>query len=109
MCTQNVMAESLANMHMTYYTPESCAGTITATGATVREGIAAVTAEHLGDCALIYTEDGELIGLYECLDKIGTGRSTVIDVWMPSNEAGQELVSKYGTKVKVLFVETPKG
>lgn len=107
---QQVRADDeVKNMLITYYTPTSCPGTICYTGAAVRKGIAAVTEEHIGDAALIYTRDGEFIGYWECLDKIGTGKSTVIDIWVPDDETGKEIVRLTEGKVRVQFVDNPKG
>lgn len=91
-------------MYLTCYCPESCPGTITYSGVHVREGIAAVTEEHIGDIAIIFTTDGEFIGRFECLDKIGTGKKTVIDVWKPNLQSAKELMAKTNGKVEVTFI-----
>lgn len=109
MTTQVTASTDLPVIHMTFYSPESCPGTITATGATVRKGIAAVTKEHIGDCAALYTLEGEFIGYFECLDKIGTGASKVIDVWMPSDAEGYDMIAQYGDKVRVNWIKEVKG
>lgn len=96
-------------MHLTCYCPESCPGTTTYTGAHVREGIAAVTEEHIGDCALVWDMDGEFIGFFECLDKIGTGKKTVIDVWKPDLDSAKDLMQRTGGRVMVEFVKRPGG
>lgn len=106
---QQIRAEELKNMCITYYSPQSCPGDICYTGCKVRKGIAAVTEEHIGDAALVYTRDGEFIGYFECLDKIGTGKSTVIDVWMPDDEQGIEIMKLTEGKVTVQFVKGPRG
>lgn len=92
------------NMYLTCYCPESCPGTITYSGVHVREGIAAVTEDHIGDIAIVYTTDGEFIGRFECLDKIGTGKKTVIDVWKPNLQSAKELMAKTKGKVEVTFI-----
>lgn len=96
-------------MHLTCYCPESCPGTTTYTGAHVREGIAAVTEEHIGDCALVWDMDGEFIGFYECLDKIGTGKSTVIDIWEPDLDTAKAMMKRTGGRVMVEFIKQPGG
>lgn len=91
-------------MHLTCYCPESCPGTTTYTGAHVREGIAAVSTEHIGDGALIWTVDGEYLGYWECLDKIGTGKRTVIDVWEPDLDTAKAMMEKTGGRVMVSWI-----
>lgn len=95
-------------MHLTCYCPESCPGTITYTGAHVREGIAAVTTEHIGDKALIWTVSGDYLGCWECLDRIGTGNRSVIDVWKPDIESAREMMRLTGGRVMVSFVREPE-
>lgn len=92
-------------MHLTCYCPESCPGTTTYTGAHVREGIAAVSTEHIGDGALIWTVDGEYLGYWECLDKIGTGKSTVIDIWEPDLDTAKAMMEKTGGRVMVSWIK----
>ena len=99
--TINVYAQP---MYVTCYCPESCPGTIAYSGVHVREGIAAVTEEHIGDIAIVYTTDGEFIGRFECLDKIGTGKKTVIDIWKPNLKSAKELMKKTEGKVEVTFI-----
>ena len=90
-------------MYVTCYCPESCPGTITYTGEHVREGIAAVSSEKIGMIADVYTVDGEYIGTYECLDKLGTGKTTVIDIWKPDLDSAKALMAKTKGKVVVYF------
>lgn len=63
-----VSKEPIKQMHTTAY----CQGTITATGTTPREGIAATDKAHLGCIAVIYEnnngEPGELITILTCED-----------------------------------------
>lgn len=106
---QQAKAEELKDMYITCYCPESCPGEITYTGAHVREGIAAVTEEHIGDAAVIYTLDGECLGIWECLDKIGTGKSNVIDIWVPSMDKVKGYMEQTQGKVKVTFIDRPRG
>lgn len=95
--------EYAQNMHVTCYCPESCKGRITYTGVEVREGIAAVTEDKIGMIADVYTRNGEYIGTYECLDKIGTGKKTVIDIWKPDLDSAKALMAKTEGKVIVYF------
>lgn len=92
-------------MCITGYCPESCAGTITASGDEVREGIAAVTDKHYGKTAIVWTRDMKYIGTYECLDKIGTGEDLVIDIWKPSLSDVKELMEETDGKCIVQFVD----
>lgn len=98
-------------MKFTCYCPESCSGTTTASGQKVRVGIAAASSAHFGDCALIYTLDGDFIGFYECLDKGGKGIESgkVIDVWQPNLKQARELMALTGGEVMIEWVENPKG
>lgn len=93
-------------MILTCYCPESCAGTITATGKKVRKGICAVDKKHLGATALIWTADGEFIGFFECEDTGGKAiqSGNYIDVWMPSLDEATEFITEYGSNVIVQFV-----
>ena len=89
-----------------------CSGTITADGSKVREGIAAVAPEHIGETVLIYTLERELLLIAECKD---TGGATiksgkVIDVYFDSKEAGQKFIDKTyenggGGNVLIQFVQ----
>lgn len=116
---QNVQAEELQKMKLTCYCPESCPGEITASGARVREGIVASNREHLGDCAMIYLEDGTFLGYYECLDT-GKGKiqpngkgaiemGYVLDMWRPDLDSCTEMMKLTGGNILVKFIENPKG
>lgn len=75
---------------------------ITASGQEVREGICAGKDEWLGKTIVVYQrlpgdKLGELIGIYESLDKGGTKaikNGWVIDIWTPDAEACQELMDR---------------
>lgn len=108
-------AEELKPMKLTVYTPQSCPGEITASGAKVREGIVAASRDHLGDACLVYTRDGEFIGFYECLDT-GKGKiqpdgrgaiecGYVLDMWFPSMDAASEILKKTNGNILVQFIE----
>lgn len=93
-------------MYLTCYCPESCPGTITASGQTVREGIAAVgNSETFRKVATIWTQEGELLGFWECLDRIGKPTDSVIDIWMPDIEQSKEMMELTGGRVIVEFTE----
>ena len=99
-------------MQFTCYCPESCAGTITASGARVREGILASNREHLGDGAMLYLKDGTFLGFYECLDT-GSGKGlvngTAVDVWAPNLTKAKELMKLTEGRVMVIWIKNPKG
>lgn len=74
-------AAGFQRMHTTAYILE---GT-TADGGHTRPYICASSIDHIGDLAIVYTIDGDYLGMYECTD---TGREgggvragTVLDVW----------------------------
>lgn len=101
-------AEEMQEVRMTCYCPESCPGTITASGATVREGILACSREHLGQVAMLYTLEGDLIGIYECLDTGGSKglkAGTQVDVWKPSLTEARKFIRTHGERVLVKWVD----
>ena len=75
---------------------------IAASGQEVREGICAGKEEWFGKTIIVYQrlpgdKVGELIGIYESLDKGGTEaikNGWVIDIWQPDLEACQELMDR---------------
>ena len=75
---------------------------VTANGTDVREGICAGRDEWFGKTIIVYQrlpgdKVGELIGIYESLDKGGTEaikNGWVIDIWQPDLEACQELMDR---------------
>ena len=83
------------------------------TGCQTRRGIAAASEELIGYTAVVWTVDGEFVGYYEILDKIGTqwGRSGtleephVIDVWCEDLEEAKDLMKLTGGKCKVMLVK----
>ena len=86
-------AKAEERYHLTCYCPESCPGTITYTGTTVREGVAAVHPDHIGDVAVVYTTSGNFIGRFICADRLGTGRRGVIDIWKPDLASAKDLMA----------------
>lgn len=106
-------AAELEKMKITCYCPESCSGTITASGTEVREGIAA-TAEHFGDCAMIYyqsqySDELVFLGYFECLDKLGTGSPYVVDIWMPNMARAKHIMMVTKGTIYVKWIEKPQG
>lgn len=83
-------------------------GQCTADGTIPYEGVIASNREHLGDIALLYTMDGEYIGMYECRD-IGGGRmlrnGTAIDVYRDNMDRVREWIHTYGDYVQVIWIE----
>ena len=72
-------AAGFEQMHTTAYVIHGK----TATGIETRPGICACN-PHVGEIAIIYTLDGDYLGMYECVDKGATQgliNGTVIDVW----------------------------
>ena len=117
-CTCKVQAREIAGipedavkMKFTCYCPESCPGKTTASGEPVREGIIAASKDHLGDCALLYLEDGTFLGFYECLDTGGKGVASgkVVDVWTPHLTKAKMLMRVTKGVIYVQWVKRPKG
>lgn len=108
----NGIPEDAVKMKFTCYCPESCPGTVTASGESVREGIIAASKDHLGDGAMIYLEDGTFLGFFECLDtggNPGIKNGTVIDVWAPHMAKAKQLMRVTGGKCYVRWIKHPKG
>ena len=101
-----VDTSQMVTMHTTAY----CLHGVTASGGTTRPHIAACN-PHLGECAYIYTMDGEFLDLVEITDtgsSNGLQAGNVIDVWFDTYEecvAWMVKVDEYGGKCKVLFVK----
>lgn len=95
----------METMRCTCYLPT---GHCTADGTEPYEGIIASNRDHLGDMALLYTMDGEYIGMYECRD-IGGGRmlrnGTAIDVYRDNMDRAWEWIHTYGDYVQVIWIE----
>lgn len=90
-------------MHTTAYVIH---GT-TATGTETRPGICACN-PHLGEIAIIYTTDGQYLGMYECLDTGGTEglqQGTVIDVWRANMTQATNYMKLTGGTVYVKWIE----
>ena len=102
------VARAQERYHLTCYCPESCPGTITYTGTTVREGVAAVHPDHIGDVAVVYTTSGNYIGRFICEDKLGTGRRGVIDIWKPDLASAKDLMALTEGRCLVKFFSQEK-
>lgn len=84
-------------------------GNKTADGTVPYEGIIASNSDHLGDCALLYTLDGEYIGLFECRDTGGNAKlrnGTAIDVFRDNLDRVYEWVGNYGDYVMIIWIES---
>lgn len=84
-----------------------CCGTHTATGVPVHYGCMAVSKEHLGDCAFLYTVDGEYIDLFEGNDQGGTDairNGYVVDVYFPTYEECKEFMAKTGGVAYIKYI-----
>lgn len=102
----NGIPENAVKMKFTCYCPESCKGTITASGEPVREGVIAASKEHMGQRAEIYLKDGRLLGLYQCLDtggNPGIQNGHVIDVWAPHLSKAKTLMRVTGGECYVVW------
>lgn len=104
--------EDAQRIKFTCYCPESCPGTVTASGVKVREGIIAASEAHMGDGAMIYLMDGTFLGYYECLDTGGSAgikSGRVIDVWAPNLKKAKHYMELTQGEVMVRWIEDPKG
>lgn len=84
-----------------------CLRGITATGGTTHQGIAACNT-HLGEIALIYSTEGQYLGMYEITDTGGTEglqKGTVIDVWKCNYTQCHSWMKLTGGKVYVKWVK----
>lgn len=102
----NGIPENAVKMKFTCYCPESCKGTITASGEPVREGVIAASKEHMGQRAEVYLKDGRLLGLYQCLDtggNPGIQNGHVIDVWAPHLSKAKTLMRVTGGECYVVW------
>lgn len=84
-----------------------CCGEVTATGRNVRYGYVAYKPEYYHKTCILYTQDMDYIGIFECED---TGGDLVksgqrIDVYCPSLEACNEWIEQYGDYCYVQWVD----
>lgn len=95
----------MTRVRCTCYLPT---GNRTADGTIPYEGIIASNRDHLGDVALVWTEEGEWIGYFECRDIGGNSRlknGTAIDVYRDNMDRAKEWVATYGDYVRIIWVE----
>ena len=83
-------------------------GAKTATGKTARYGIIAYKPEYYGTTCILYTQDMEYIGVFECEDtggkRVRTGQ--VLDVYTGTTlESCYDWVEEYGTYCYMQWVE----
>lgn len=82
---------------------------ITANGGTTHSGICASSLDHIGDIAVIYTLDGQFLGMYECTDTGAEGggvrAGTVLDVWRKNMTQATNYMRITGGKVYVKWIE----
>jgi len=89
-----------------YYAKE---GAKTATGKTARYGMVAYDPAYFGKTCILYTEDMQYIGIFECEDtgghRVKTGK--VLDVYTGTTlESCYEWVEQNGTHCYVQWVES---
>ena len=93
----------------TLYATAYCMGEVTANGSKVHVGGCACN-PHLGEVAIVYTLDGEYLGLYEVNDVGGTDglkNGDVIDFYRPNLTMCRSLMKIIGPsqKVYVRFID----
>ena len=102
----------LVEMDFTCYCPESCPGTITASGKPVAVGILACN-PRFGQTAVVYTTDmSECLGVFEAADKGGSKglrNGTQIDCWVPDLKTARAWMKKTGGKVLVQWIDSAEG
>lgn len=98
-------ASEPVRMRVTCYT---WTGNRTASGCYPYEGICAGRREDIGKIALVYTEDEELIGIFEIKDCGGAKslkNGTSIDIYRDTLDRCHEWVHEYGDYLYVRIVE----
>lgn len=83
-------------------------GNKTADGTVPYEGIIASNREHIGDIALLYTEDMVYIGLYEVRDLGGhkdIKNGSRIDMFCENEESMKQFISSYGDYVLIKWIK----
>lgn len=71
-------------------------------------GVCASNVDHLGDVAILYSEEGEWIGFFECRDIGGNSRlknGTGIDIFQYTMDDAWDWVGTWGDYVYVQWVE----
>lgn len=85
-----------------------CCGTTTANGSPVHEGGLASDYKHRGQVAILYTLDGEYLGIFEANDAGGTDairNGYVIDIYRTDYDRCVEWMEKTKGKVYVKWIE----
>ena len=79
-----------------------------ANGEQVRKGVCAMARKYIGMTAIVYTEDYELIGIYEVCDTGADERiisGDCIDIWNESEDWCKE----FGRKNVIVYLVDAKG
>lgn len=98
------MEVEMQTVRCTCYLPT---GNKTADGTVPYEGIIASNREHLGDMCMIFTMDGELIGIFESRDLGGHKKlrnGTAIDVYRDNMDRAKEWIATYGDYVQIVWI-----
>lgn len=83
-------------------------GNKTADGTVPYDGIIASNCEHMGDIALLYTENMVYIGMYEVRDLGGhkdIKNGTRIDMFCETEKSMKEFISAYGDYVLIKWIK----
>lgn len=94
------------------YVTAYCCGTHTANGTPVHYGCMAVSNEHFGDVAILYTADGEYIDIFEGNDKGGTDairEGRVVDVYFPTIEECRAFMAKVANSGGFCYIKYISG
>lgn len=83
-------------------------GNKTASGVYPYEGICASNREHLGDVAVLYTQNMEFIGYFEVKDTgghPGLKNGSRVDIYRDTKEGVNDWVNQYGDYVIIQWVK----
>ncbi len=97
--------DQTVKMRCTCYLPT---GNCMYDGTPCYEGAISSNKEHVGQTAVLYTLDGELIGIFECHDiggNVQLRNGTAIDVYRDNMDRALEWVHTYGDYVLVKWVD----
>lgn len=88
-------AEIEAELHPAWITGYCLKGT-TADGSETRRGVCAYRPCDIGKTAIVYTDDRELIGVYEIVDTGGRDirKGYILDIWCETEEECYQLTQK---------------
>lgn len=96
-------------MRVTYYT---ATGNHTASGVYPEYGMCAMNRENLGRYAVVYTQEMELIDVFEITDIGGhhmLRNGTAIDIFVEDIQQGRNFTSEYGDYLLVEIVDYKEG